>query len=149
MTELTPAQESFAANAADIAVLTGLHWKELYGSASGYNPDFKSVAASETAGGVAYFTLRTPEGKLAGHFCAMVYVSPFYGKLVAMDIFYYILPEYRGTFGMCKLLKFAGNRLRQQGVDQIIVSHMANNNLGPILSRAGFAKTGEMYFFEG
>ena len=149
MTELTPAQESFAANAADIAVLTGLHWKELYGSASVYNPDSKRVAASETAGGVAYFTLRTPEGKLAGHFCAMVYVSPFYGKLVAMDIFYYILPEYRGTFGMCKLLKFAGNRLRQQGVDQIIVSHMANNNLGPILSRAGFAKTGEMYFFEG
>jgi hypothetical protein len=149
MTELTPAQESFAANSADIAVLTGLHWRELYGTTEGYGPDFKRIAESEKNGGVAYFTLRTPEGKLAGHFCAMVYVSPFYGKLVAMDIFYYILPEYRGSFGMCKLLKFAGNAMKKQGVDQVIVSHMSGSKLGPILSRAGFNKAGEMYFFEG
>jgi RimJ/RimL family protein N-acetyltransferase len=149
MSDLTCAQESFAANAADIAVLTGMHWRELYGSSNGYAPDFRGVAESEKHGGVAYFTLRDPEGKLAGHICLMVYRSPFYGKLIAMDIFYYILPEYRGSLGMCKLLRFASSTLRQQGVEQVVVSHQATNDLSPILKRAGFVKAGEMYFFEG
>jgi L-amino acid N-acyltransferase YncA len=149
MSELTPAQERMSANAADIAVLTGHHWKELYGSCEGYSPDFASMLESEKMGGVAYFTLRTSEGKLAGHACFMVYRSPFYGKLIAMDIFYYVLPEFRGSFGMCKLLRFAGTTMRSQGVNQVVVSHQANNNLSPILVRAGFAKSGETYFFEG
>ena len=149
MSDLTHAQESMSANAADIAVLTGLHWKELYGSSEGYSPDFASMIESEKRGGVAYFTLRTAEGKLAGHACFMVYRSPFYGKLVAMDIFYYILPEFRGSFGMCKLLRFAGSTMRSQGVDQVVVSHQASNDLSTLLKRAGFAKSGEMYFFEG
>jgi hypothetical protein len=148
MTELVAAQESFAANAADIAVLTGEHWKELYGSSAGYGPDFASVAESEKRGGVAYFTLRTPEGKLAGHFCAMVYRSPFYGKMIAMDIFYYISPQYRGSFGMCKLLRFAATALKNGGVDQVVVSHMTGSGLAPLLKRAGFVQSGEMYFFE-
>ena len=146
---LTPAQETFAANAADIAVLTGRHWQELYGSSAGYSPDFAGVVDSEKRGGVAYFTLRTPEGKLAGHFCAMVYRSPFYGQLIAMDIFYYVLPEYRGSFGMCKLLRFAATTLKQSGVDQVVVSHKTDSGLGPLLKRSGFAQSGEMYFFEG
>lgn len=149
MTDMTCAQESIAANAADVAVLTGLHWKELYGSSAGYSPDFVAMVESEKHGGTAYFTLRTPEGKLAGHAGFMVYRSPFYGKLIAMDIFYYILPEFRGSFGMCKLLRFAGSTLRSRGVDQVVVSHQASNDLSPLLKRAGFAKSGEMYFFEG
>ena len=149
MSNLVCAQELFAANAADIAVLTGLHWREMYGNCDGYSPDFNGVVESEKRGGVAYFTLRTPEGKLAGHFCLMVYRSPFYGKLLAMDIFYYILPEFRGSLGMCKLMRFASSTLRQQGVDQVVVSHKTDNNLAPILKRAGFAKSGDMYFFEG
>ena len=149
MSDLTCAQELMANNTADIAVLTGLHWKEMYGSSAGYSPDFASALLSERNGGAAYFTLRDQEGKLAGHASFMVFKSPFYGKLIAMDIFYYILPEYRGSFGMCKLLRFAGSTMRSQGVEQIIVSHKTDNNLSPILIRAGFEKTGEMYFYEG
>lgn len=149
MNQLTPFQETLADNASDVAVLTGLHWKELYGSCKGYSPDFASMIEAEKCGGSAYFTLRTTEGKLAGHACFMVYRSPFYGKLVAMDVFYYVLPEFRGSFGMCKLLRFAGATLQSQGVNQIVVSHQANNNLSPLLIRSGFSKAGEMYFFEG
>lgn len=149
MSDLNAFQESMSANAADIAVLTGLHWKELYGSSEGYSPDFASMLEGEKRGGSAYFTLRTAEGKLAGHACFMVYRSPFYGKLIAMDIFYYILPEFRGSFGMCKLLRFAGSTMRSQGVDQVVVSHQASNDLSSILKRAGYAKAGETYFFEG
>ena len=149
MSNLVCAQELFAANAADIAVLTGLHWREMYGNCDGYSPDFSGVVESEKRGGVAYFTLRTPEGKLAGDFCLMVYRSPFYGKLLAMDIFYYILPEFRGSLGMCKLLRFAGTTLRSQGVNQVVVSHQEGNNLSPILKRAGYNRAGETYFYEG
>lgn len=149
MSDLTCAQERMSANAADIAVLTGLHWKELYHSSEGYSPDFASMLLSEQNGGAAYFTLRTPEGKLAGHAGFMVYSNPFYGKLIAMDIFYYILPEFRGSFGMCKLLKFAGATMRSQGVDQVVVSHQQNNDLSSILKRAGYVKAGETYFYEG
>ena len=149
MSNLVCAQELFAANAADIAVLTGLHWREMYGNCDGYSPDFNGVVESEKRGGVAYFTLRTPEGKLAGHACFMVYRNPFYGKLVAMDVFYYILPEFRGSFGMCKLLRFAGTTMRSQGIDQVVVSHQEGNDLSPLLRRAGYAKSGEMYFYEG
>jgi hypothetical protein len=149
MSEFVIAQEKIASNAADIAVLTGLHWKELYGSSEGYSADFVSMMESEKLGGVAYFTLRTMERKLAGHACFMVYRSPFYGKLIAMDIFYYILPEFRGSFGMCKLLKFAGTSMRSQGVDQVVVSHQVSNDISPIIVRAGFEKSGETYFFKG
>lgn len=149
MSDLTPAQELMSANSADIAVLTGLHWKELYGSCEGYSPDFASMLMSEKQGGVAYFTSRTAEGKLAGHACFMVYRNPFYGKLVAMDVFYYILPEFRGSFGMCKLLRFAGTTMRSQGIDQVVVSHQEGNDLSPLLRRAGYTKSGEMYFYEG
>lgn len=149
MSDLICGQELFANNTADIAVLTGLHWRELYGTSEGYSCDFPGVILSEKKGGVAYFTLRTPEGKLAGHAGFMVYSNPFYGKLIAMDIFYYILPEFRGSFGMCKLLKFAGSTMRSQGVDQVVVSYQQNNNLSSILKRAGYVKAGENFFFEG
>jgi RimJ/RimL family protein N-acetyltransferase len=149
MSDLTCAQELFVNNTADIAVLSGMHWKELYGTSNGYCCDFPAVVLSEQNGGVAYFTLRDPEGKLAGHVGFMVYRNPFYGKLIAMDIFYYILPEFRGSLGMCKLLRFAGTTLRSQGVDQVVVSHQEGNNLSSILKRAGYIKAGETYFYEG
>jgi len=138
--------ELFADCVADSAVLMAMHWKELYG-ARGFRMDFGGISDSETVGGFKYFTLRTEEGQLVGHLGMMVFKPPYYGLVIAMDIFYYVLPEHRGSMAICKLLKFGGETLKAMGVQQVNMSHPVDNDLGIILKRAGYTKTSDMYKF--
>jgi hypothetical protein len=146
MTNLSVRHELFRDNVADAASLIAAHWKEFYGPA-GFRTDFGGMVDTEANGGFKYFTLRDDEGKLAGHLGMMVMSLPYYGKVIAMDIFYYVLPEYRGSFAICKLLKFGAQALQSMGVQQINISHPENKDLGVVLKRAGFNKSGEMYIF--
>ena len=140
--------ESYQGCVAEAAILNALHWIELYGT-SGYRADHGGICDMERDGGFAYFTLRSENKSLAGHAGFMLINSPFYGKSIALDAFYNILPEFRGQYGMCKLLKFAARTMKQNGVDSVIVSHKTAANIRPIIERSGFVKTGETYTFTG
>lgn len=145
---LNVSHESYQACVAESAILNALHWIELYGVA-GYRADHGRICDMERDGCFAYFALRSENKSLAGHAGFMLINSPFYGKVIALDAFYYILPEFRGAFGMCKLLKFAAKTMKENGAGSVIVSHKTANNIRPIIERAGFVKTGETYTFTG
>ena len=144
----TPARERYADCVAEAAVLNALHWSESYGHA-GYRADHGGISDLEGRGGFAYYSLRNSSGVLMGHAAFLLNYSPCNGAMVAVDAFYFILPQYRGSFGMAKLLRYAANDLRQQGITNIIVSHKASNSIGKIIERAGFCKSGETYTFNG
>lgn len=139
--------ENFEAMSAQASGLIALHWQELYG-AGGFRTDYGGMIEMEKTGNFAYFTLRTDEGELAGHAGFQVMRSPFYGVLSAIDIFYYVLPQHRGGFGICKLLKLAGQMLKVKGVQQIMISHKKEQDIGVLIERSGFEKSGEVYQFK-
>jgi hypothetical protein len=138
--------ELFKDNVADAAVLIAMHWKEMYGP-EGLRANFGGISDTEAVGGFKYFTLRDESNVLAGHLGMMLINTPYYNKTIAMDIFYYVLPEYRGSFAICKLLKFGAQVLKNMGVQQINVSHPEHKDLGVVLKRAGFHKSSDMYTF--
>ena len=139
-------KESYGECVAEAAILNALHWWELYGKA-GYRADHGGIVDLEKNGGFAYFTIRSTEGFLMGHAGFMLIDSPFYGCVIALDAFYYIKPEYRGQMGMTQLLKFAATNLVENGIETVAVSHKTNKNISPLIERAGFVKSGEMFFF--
>jgi hypothetical protein len=143
---LTANHEFFKNSVADAAVLIAMHWKEMYGP-EGLRANFGGIVDAEAAGTFKYFTLRDDGNVLAGHLGMMLIHTPYYNKVIAMDIFYYVLPEYRGTFAICKLLKFGAQVLKSMGIQQVNVSHPEHKDLGIILKRAGFHKSSDMYTF--
>jgi hypothetical protein len=145
---LTAQQERFRMVSAEATSLATKHWTEFYGP-SNFRADIGGVIDTEAMGNFAYFTLRTEDGILAGHLGMMLIRSPYYGKVSAMDIFYYVLPEFRGTTAICKLLRFGAQALQAAGVSQVVVSHPANKDLSVLMKRAGFNKTSDMYTFGG
>lgn len=145
---LTAQQERFCDVSAEATNLTTKHWAEFYGP-GGFRADIGGVIDTEAAGRFRYFTLRSEDGVLAGHLGMMLIPSPYYGKVIAMDVFYYVLPEFRGTTAICKLLRFGAQALRAAGISQIVVSHPADKDLSVLMKRAGFDKTSDMYTFGG
>ena len=127
--------------------LFNLHWLELYG---GECPaDIDKVIINEKAGDSAYFTSRTNDGQLQGHACFFIIDAPHCAAKVALDMFYYVKPEYRGAFVMARLLKFSAIELVKSGISNVIVSHAATSNISPIIKRAGFVEAGKTYTFKG
>jgi len=144
---MNPKMERFADVSAEAVVLIGKHWAELYGNAN-LKSDLGGMIELEKTGNFAYFTLRTETGELAGHAGFMVFRSPFYGAMQAIDVFYYVLPEHRGGLGICKMLKLAGQMLKINGVSQIMISHKKNQDLSVLLARANYEPSGETYEFK-
>jgi len=144
---MNPRMEKFADVSAEAVVLIGKHWAELYGNAN-LKSDLGGMIELEKTGNFAYFTLRTETGELAGHAGFMVFRSPFYGAMQAIDVFYYVLPEHRGGLGICKMLKLAGQMLKVNGVSQIMISHKKNQDLSVLLARANYEPAGETYEFK-
>jgi len=144
---MNPRMERFADVSAEAVVLIGKHWAELYGNAN-LKSDLGGMIELEKTGNFAYFTLRTETGELAGHAGFMVFRSPFYGAMQAIDVFYYVLPEHRGGLGICKMLKLAGQMLKVNGVNQIMISHKKNQDLSVLLARANYEPSGETYEFK-
>ena len=139
--------EKYAACVAEAAVLNAHHWLELYGK-TGYRCDHGGLVDLEANNGFVYYTLRE-DGKLCGHAAFMLIKAPYLGQTIALDAFYYIKPEYRGTLEICKLLKFAGIHLMENKIGSVLISHKTGTNLSPILIRAGYEEAGTTFFFKG
>ena len=131
---------------AEAVILNAQHWIELYGK-NNFKPNFAGVFESEKNSGFAYYTLRKDD-ILCGHAAFMLINAPYMDEIIAFDAFYYIDPKYRGSFGMCKLLKFAGKHLVSNGIKTILVSQKVGMKLDIILNRAGFQCSGSTFVFE-
>ena len=139
--------EKYADCVAEAVVLNAFHWLELYGK-TGYRCDHGGLVDLEANGGFVYYTLRQSE-ELCGHAAFMLIKAPYLGQTIALDAFYYIKPEHRGTMEICKLLKFAGTHLMENKIGSVLISHKTGANLSPILKRAGYEEAGSTFFFKG
>lgn len=148
MSTLVPQLESYAACSAEAAVLTAMHWQELYGNED-YRADSGAIIDMEKLGLFLFYTLRDEMDELAGYAGFTLKKSPFFGIAIAEDAGFYIHPAYRGTSGITKLLKFAVLNLKSRGVNRILVAHGASTDLSPLLQRAGFYKSSIVYSYEG
>jgi len=147
MSELTPQADKYADCAADMAVLSAMHWKELFGP-KGYRADSGAITDMEHAGAFALFTLRDEAGVLAGYVAFTLARSPFFGINIATESGFYLLPEHRGAFAMTKLLRFAAETLTKNGIQRVLLAHANENNIASLVKRAGFTPSGVNYFYE-
>jgi hypothetical protein len=138
--------EKYSNCVAETAILNAHHWIELYGKKD-FRCNFSEMVELEKKNGLAYYTLRE-NNILCGHVAFMLINTPYINETIALDAFYYISPEYRGTFGMCKLLKFAGKHLISNNIKTIIVSQKIGMNLDSILNIAGFYSSGNTFLFK-
>ena len=144
---MTLMQETIESCIKEARPLFAAHWHELYGGECPAN--IEAVIKNEKAGDSVYFTSRTDGGQLQGHACFFIIDAPYCAAKVAFDMFYYVKPEYRGTFVMVRLLKFSAAALVKSGISNVIVSHASTSNISPIIKRAGFVETGKTYTFKG
>jgi len=124
------------------------HWREISANLDiPLEPDRTLYAASEAADMLRVYTVRGTGGDLYGYALFFVRSNAHYAssKQAVQDIVF-IAPEYRqGTLGM-RLLRFAEDQLRAEGV-QAVYHHvkLAHPALGKVLSRMGYQPIETIY----
>jgi RimJ/RimL family protein N-acetyltransferase len=142
------ANEKFADCSTECAIFGAMHWQELFGKKR-FRANWKAVEALEKANQFAYFTMRDDDGKLCGHVGYRITECPFFGCFTAIDTFFYILPEHRGTHEISDLLRFAANYLQACGIEDVFAAHLVvNKKLPAAMERAGYGLVSKMYRFE-
>jgi len=122
------------------------HWLELYGKE--FDSDINGMVSQNNNGEMAYFTLKE-DGNILAHIGYFIITAPVYRAKIALDMFYYVKPEARGTMKGVRLLKESAKALLDSGISSVMVSRMVSANLGKIISRAGFVSSGETFIFRG
>jgi GNAT superfamily N-acetyltransferase len=128
--------------------LARLHWAELYGDEP-YQAQLDKVVELERAGGSAYFTARTEAGRIVGQAGFMLFHSPFHNARIAMDVFYYVLPEFRSGGAASALLRFAGESLARSGISNVIATSMVGGKSAALMEKAGYRLSGQTFRFVG
>lgn len=124
----------------DIKPLLQAHWEEIaHYRDIPLNPDYGKYVIAERDGKLRIFTVRKGQ-ELVGYAIYGVTTGIHYSDaLIAIQDVLYVKPEHRqGTVGW-KLIAFADDQLRAEGV-QIVVQHqkIAHPTLGKILQRMGY-----------
>lgn len=123
------------------------HWSEiaLNKSTVPLDPDFDKYYQLEDSGVLKVFTVRD-EGILVGYFSVFVFPHIHYKSTVfAQNDVIYISPDYRKGFTAIKLIKFAENCLREDGVDVLQINTKAHKDFSLILERLNFSLNDKVY----
>lgn len=135
------ANESLVASLLETTRLWQQHWAETETAYRKFpmNPDFKQFGAMEKAGMSRYFTARV-DGELVGHLYFIVHTNRHTQTLTAVEDFYFFTPAHRKGMNAIKLLRYAVDQLRAEGVEQIGMSSKltGSKNIDPVLKRVGF-----------
>jgi len=134
-------QQEFLATAYDdIQELLQLHWQEiaLNKDVIKLNPDWEQYEAAEKAGALRGFTARE-NGKLVGYFVVLVSRSMHYkDHLFATNDVIFLHPDHRKGFAGVRLIKFAADCLRSDGVSMLFINTKVHRPFGTVLKRLGF-----------
>lgn len=133
-------QEFLAAVYDEIQELLRLHWEEiaLNKDIIKLNPDWEQYEEAEKAGALRGFTARE-DGKLVGYFVVLVNRSLHYkDHLFANNDIIFLHPEHRKGLAGVKLIKFAVDCLRADGVSMLFINTKVHRPFGPVLERLGF-----------
>jgi hypothetical protein len=141
------AHESFTNVKSEIKPLIEEHWKEiaLHKDAIKLNPDWKGYARLADVGGLRVYTARQ-EGELVGYFVLIVSRSLHYmDHLFANNDIIFIKKGHRkGTAGI-KLIKYAVEKLKKEGVTLININSKNHQSFGPVLQRLEFEHIENVY----
>lgn len=124
------------------------HWREIARYLDiPLKPDVGLYEASEEMGGLYIYTVRGTDRQLYGYAVFFVRLNGHYStSLQAVQDIVFIDPQFRqGALGI-KLLRYAENDLRQNGV-QVVYHHvkLAHPALGRILERQGYEPVETIY----
>lgn len=108
-------------------------------------PDLEAYSAIEAAGNLRVFSVRDA-GRLVGYVVFFVKHHLHYrDSLVASQDVLFLLPEYRKGMTGARLIKFADERLKAEGV-QLVTQHVKTYaDFGPLLERMGYEKVETTY----
>lgn len=137
---ITIAHEAYESVKDELSELIYLHWEEiaLYQDHIKLNPNWKEYARLSASGALRMFTVRD-DGELVGYFVLVVSPSLHYSDHVfATNDVIFIKPEFRkGTAGG-RLIKFAEDQLRAEGVTLMTVNTKVHAPFDPLMERMGF-----------
>lgn len=127
--------------------LIELHWEEVASDkdAIKLNPDWDAYRLLEDRNSLKVFTARD-NGALVGYFVAIVGTNIHHKDHVFADNdVLYLHKDYRKGWTGIKLIKFAEDCNRDDGVSVLKINTKVKHNFGPILDRLKFNKVEEVY----
>jgi GNAT superfamily N-acetyltransferase len=141
------AHESFTNVKNEIKPLIEQHYQEiaLHKDSIRLNPDWKGYARLADQGALRVYTARE-DGELVGYFVIIVNRSLHYmDHLFANNDIIFIKKGHRkGTAGI-KLIKYAVEELKAEGVTLININSKIHQSFGPVLERMDFAHIENVY----
>lgn len=125
------------------------HWEEIAHYADiKLNPDTAFYTAMEDAGALRVFTARDDFRKLVGYAVYFVKRNPHYrDSLQAVQDILFLEPANRGTTVGYRLIKFADDGLRDEGV-QVVYQHVKAKpelDFGPLLEKQGYVMVDKIF----
>lgn len=127
--------------------LIEMHWEDiaLNKDRIKLNPDWERYHALEEAGAFKIFTARSDD-KLVGYFAVLVDYNPHYkDHLFAVNDVIYLHPDYRKGLVGLKLIKFAEECLKEDGVSVLTINTKVHKPFDKLLSRLGFGLAERVY----
>ena len=131
----------------DSKYLLELHWNEvaLNKEHIKLNPDWKSYYELEQVGNLRIFTARN-KGTLVGYFVVIVNSNLHYkDHLFAANDIIYLHKDYRKGFTGIKLIKFAEECLREDGVSVLAINTKVHQPFDVVLERLDFNMVERVY----
>ena len=141
------ALENLANVKRDIEPLIKQHWEEiaLNKDIIKLNPDWRAYAELDRVNALRVFTARK-DGKLVGYFVVIVSKALHYADhlFANNDIIFLTKPARKGLTGV-KLIKFAIDSLKAEGITKLHINTKAHQPFDPILERLGFEEIERIY----
>ena len=123
------------------------HWEEiaLNKDIIKLNPDWRAYAELDRVNALRVFTARK-DGKLVGYFVFIVSKALHYADhlFANNDIIFLTKPARKGLTGV-KLIKFAIDSLKAEGITKLHINTKAHQPFDPILERLGFEEIERVY----
>tara|TARA_S200002703_G_scaffold80215_1_gene69145 strand:- start:4177 stop:4629 length:453 start_codon:yes stop_codon:yes gene_type:complete len=123
------------------------HWEEiaLNKDIIKLNPDWKAYGELDRVNALRVFTARK-DGKLVGYFVVIVSKALHYADhlFANNDIIFLTKPARKGLTGV-KLIKFAIDSLKTEGITKLHINTKAHQPFDPILERLGFEEIERVY----
>lgn len=123
------------------------HWEEvaLNKTKVPLSPDYEKYYQLEEVGAFKVFTVRD-EGTLVGYFAVFVFPHPHYMTTVfAQNDVIYLHPDYRKGLTAMRLIRFAQECLKEDGVEVLQINTKVTKDFSPLLERLKFNLTDKVY----
>ena len=121
------------------------NWQEFAELCPAFDPDMERFYMLEEVGCLRTFSMRD-RTKLVGYLIYVVARHPYDPqRVVADEINWYIHPDYRRGRNAIRFLRYAEDRLREDGVDAVTHHSTVGRDLGSFYERYGYRVMETLY----